>query len=442
MKPGARALLINPYIYDYSAYNFWSAPLGLLYIGSILRKNGIEIDLIDCMEVVEKKRKQDGRAPFVKEKVNTPDILTGIRKRLRRYGISQTEFLQRLSAVDPPDFVLVTGIMTYWYMGTKEVVAIVKQMFPDTKIVVGGLYPSLCREHALANMNGADLVVENNRIDEFYDYVESVLGTALQYKPMPFRLGTLPYPCFDLYEEIPFIPLMTSCGCVYRCAYCATSYLYPRMKKRPVDGVLDEIRHWHDFGVKRYVFYDDGLLHGAATHAVPLLKGISGLPFEIDIYNPNALNAAMINDETSALLLDAGFREARIGLETVDPLLQKSTGGKVDKRRFEDAVRSLVNAGFEKNMIGVYILAGLPVQRWEDVRDTIDYLSGFGVRIHLAEYTPIPHTVMFEKYYRLARYPIHDEPLFQNNALFPFAWEGFTEKDLELLKRRAHERSG
>ena len=87
-----RALLINPYIYDFAAYNFWSSPLGLLYMGSILRENGFEIKLIDCMEVQEGKRKEDGRAPFIKEKVAKPASLKGIKKHFRRYGISPQEF--------------------------------------------------------------------------------------------------------------------------------------------------------------------------------------------------------------------------------------------------------------------------------------------------------------------------------------------------------------
>ena len=44
---------------------------------------------------------------------------------------------------------------------------------------------------------------------------------------------------------------------------------------------------------------------------------------------------------------------------------------------------------------------------------------------------------MFEKYGHLARYPIAQDALFQNNALFPFAWKGFTEERLVFLKRYA-----
>ena len=87
------------------------------------------------------------------------------------------------------------------------------------------------------------------------------------------------------------------------------------------------------------------------------------------------------------------------------------------------------------------MLAGLPLQRHEDVRRTIDYASDLGISVTLNAYTPIPHTEMFEKYQTLARYPIADEPLFQNNALFPFAWEGFTEEHLNELKLYVRERN-
>ena len=48
---GKRALLINPWIYDFAAYDFWAKPLGLLYLGSILEENGFRVDLIDLLDV-------------------------------------------------------------------------------------------------------------------------------------------------------------------------------------------------------------------------------------------------------------------------------------------------------------------------------------------------------------------------------------------------------
>ena len=44
-------ILINPWIYDFAAYDLWSKPLGLLYIAGYLRECGYTIHLVDCLDV-------------------------------------------------------------------------------------------------------------------------------------------------------------------------------------------------------------------------------------------------------------------------------------------------------------------------------------------------------------------------------------------------------
>lgn len=429
-----KALLINPFIYDFSAYGFWSSPLGLLYIGSILRENGFSVDLIDCMEPIKNKIRSDGRNPFPKKKVDPPEILKAINKPFSRYGMGPEELLARLSGLREPDLVLITSIMTYWYPGTREVLSLIRKTFPRSKIVVGGIYPTLCPDHSAYILGEADIIIRSGDIEKFYDYIEGTFLITLHKKVSFTELSSLPYPCYDLYGFIPFIPLLTSLGCSFHCAYCATSYIYPHIVRRSFPSVLDEIVYWQGRGIRRFVFYDDSLLYSSELYSKPLLRGIANMGASIDIYNPNALNAAFIDDELALLLRHAGFQEVRIGLETSDATIQKSTGGKVNSKIFLKAVNSLKKAGFSNNNIFVYILAGLPFQKFEDVKRTIDFVLSSGCTPYLAEYTPIPHTVLFEKYATFSRYPILEDPLFQNNALFPFAWEGFTENDLLCLK--------
>jgi len=44
-------LLVNPWIHDFAAYDFWMKPLGLLYVGAILRAAGYEVGLLDCLDL-------------------------------------------------------------------------------------------------------------------------------------------------------------------------------------------------------------------------------------------------------------------------------------------------------------------------------------------------------------------------------------------------------
>ena len=112
----------------------------------------MELALLDCLKEREEKRKEDGRAPFFKEKAASPEPLKGLSRRFRRYGAKREEMEAELRAAKTPDLVLVTTIMTYWYPGAVEAVRLVRTVFPKAKIVVGGIYTSLCPSHAAEQM--------------------------------------------------------------------------------------------------------------------------------------------------------------------------------------------------------------------------------------------------------------------------------------------------
>jgi radical SAM superfamily enzyme YgiQ (UPF0313 family) len=441
LRKRLNVLLVNPYIYDVSAYGFWSAPLGLLYMGAILRKSGMRVTLLDCLIEQETKRKADGRAPFAKARVENSGAAKGLPQTFRRYGMSPEEVAARLAIMERPDLILVTCAMTYWYQGAAEIVGLVRDAFPTSRIAVGGAYAALCRDHAIKSMHEADLIAGAEGLDGFYALAEELAGGPLSFKPGRDDLADFPYPALDLYKQRSYVPLLTSVGCRYRCSYCATPYLRANTARREPKNVLREIMYWAEREISRFVLYDDGFLGEADDHARPLLRGLARLPFDVLFYNPNAINAALIDEELAVLLRDARFQEVRLGLETADPAAQRATGGKVSRKSFERAVNLLFDAGFRKSAIQAYVLAGLPLQKSEEVRESIDYAADLGVKVNVAQYTPIPHTPMFEQYQNLARYAIADEPLFQNNALFPFAWDGFTEGDMNRLKSHARDRN-
>jgi len=50
-----KVLLVNPWIYDFAAYDYWLKPVGLLYIASLLNKLGVETVLLDLLDRTPKK---------------------------------------------------------------------------------------------------------------------------------------------------------------------------------------------------------------------------------------------------------------------------------------------------------------------------------------------------------------------------------------------------
>ena len=92
---------------------------------------------------------------------------------------------------------------------------------------------------------------------------------------------------------------------------------------------------------------------------------------------------------------------------------------KLSEGEFESAVRSLQIAGFGRRDIGAYILLGLPGQSAESVRDTVLFAQRAGAMPYLAEYSPIPHTPLWEEAVACSDYDLASEPLFHNNSLLP-----------------------
>jgi pyruvate-formate lyase-activating enzyme len=126
-------LLVNPWIYDFAAYDFWIKPLGLLYVGSFLRQNGFDIRLVDCLDpyhpgmpfepsVHRPKRKPFGQGKFAKEKISKPEPFRDIPRSYHRYGITPRIFKEEILQGGRPALVMVTSMMTYWYPGVFDLV--------------------------------------------------------------------------------------------------------------------------------------------------------------------------------------------------------------------------------------------------------------------------------------------------------------------------------
>ena len=45
MTAAPHILLVNPWIHDFAAYDFWAKPLGLLVLAALLRQHGFQVSL-------------------------------------------------------------------------------------------------------------------------------------------------------------------------------------------------------------------------------------------------------------------------------------------------------------------------------------------------------------------------------------------------------------
>ncbi len=443
-----RVLLINPWIHDFAAYDFWAKPIGLLYIASTLKKNGYEVDLIDCLDPFHPglrritgtkapKRFPSGRGSFFKEAIPKPEALRDFPRRYGRYGITPGMFEEQLLRVKKPGAIFVTSMMTYWYPGVFEAIDALRRVFPEVPVILGGNYATLCKDHA-ERLSGADIVVQGEGEKALPKILKDLFNDDLLFLPDGDYLDSYPYPSFDLLTHRDQVPIITSRGCPFSCSYCASHLLNDGFRTRDPIKVVDEIEFWNGvFGVRHFSFYDDALLVDRERHVIPMLEEILRRKLDCTFHCPNGLHLREIDAFLSRLMFRAGFRTIRFGFETADTCRQVDTGGKITNEETKAAVASLLEAGYRGNDIGMYILCGLPNQSALEVRESMDFVRSCGARPVIAEFSPIPGTPIWKEAVETSPYDIENEPLYHNNTLLPCRGKEFTYKIYQELKNMA-----
>jgi hypothetical protein len=380
-------LLVNPPIYDFTAFDFWLRPYGLLRVGGQLRT--CKLTTFDYL--VSRRRDALGRGRFDQRPALKPPALADVPRRFYRFGRAREDFL-RLLAGRRFDAVLVQTVMTYWYLGVREIIDDIRNLQPQAKIILGGVYASLCPNHA--GSLGADQVLE---------------GGDLKPLGLPLSDGL---PLWESVEAHVGVLKITE-GCPFRCTYCSVPVVYPSFVARPLEACVEEVRHLIRLGARHIAFYDDALLFKAEHILLPFLEAVLRQDLDVSFHTPNALNARFITPEISRLMVRAGFKTFFLGFESNVYEWQRRTGGKVYSEEFADAVHTLREAGARS--ITAYIIIGHPASQEQDLEASIHFASEHGARVMLSEFAPIPGTPDGEG---CRTYTDLDEPLNHNKTAF------------------------
>ncbi len=454
------ALLISPPVYDSQYWGRWSLPYGLLRVATWLRGKGYILKLIDCLgadnpkRTVQKKMRKvrklcsteeyeptrwSGFRPAEDEKIEycfgmTPEQLRDKLKAIKRRVREARESLFDRVAFPEPDEIWISSIMTYWWESTRDVIAVCREVFPRAVIRVGGIYPTLAPEHAMANLRLRDpLHIQGRELDPLSPDQQNrdiiVSATIPDANPLPLDL--------DLYREdgtgepehggtLPqYTILTTSRGCPFKCAYCAANVLNEgrRVWVREFGSAYEEVKHWFSRGVREFCFYEDNLLLGKSNF-IELIQRIADDPDleGIELHAPEGIEVRLLHPHVVDLMRRAGFKKLYLPLESVNAKMQKQwdrTHTNMDK--FFYALENAVEAGYRLHCqdINCFVLFGLPDEDLQAVYDTLVFASSRVGSVIPMLFTPVPNTPMFEMY----RHYIEEKGFdFQhlNGKLLPF----------------------
>ena len=290
-------------------------PIGLLKIASYLRENKIKIKL----------------------KRGIPNSQEDI------------DILEKFN----PDEIWITSLFTYWSKYIKEAVGYYKELFPKSKVVVGGIYASLLPEHCK----------EYTGCDEFY------VGVHKEAENF--------YPAYDL-VNVDYQILHTSRGCIRRCDFCGTYKIEPKfISKR---SIKDEIKS------NKLIFYDNNLLANKyIENILEELKNTKVNNRAIYCECQSGFDGRILTPDLAVKLKKARFINPRIAWDN----LYEEYGN------IERQINYLVDGGYNPKDVYVFMVYNfeLPFEIMEEKRKKC---YEWGVQISDCRFRPLDQT--FDNY--------------------------------------------
>jgi radical SAM superfamily enzyme YgiQ (UPF0313 family) len=296
---------------------------------------------------------------------------------LLEFDINQrpTDIVEILLARNPK--IIGFGIYIWNVAPATEVVATIKRLRPDIRIILGG--PEVSYEvETQPIVHLADYVITGEADLKFAQVCRQLLvGEKPASKIIPAELpdfGQLALP-YDLYNEQDvanrIIYVEASRGCPFSCEFCLSSLDIP-VRQVPLPQFLKALQSLLTRGVKHFKFVDRTF-----NLNVNISKAI--LEFFLERYEPgHFFHFEMVPDRLPEALRDviakfpAGALQFEVGIQTFNDEV-----GKLIKRR-QNYERLAENFRFLRNRTGVHIhadlIAGLPGESLESFAAGFDRL--------------------------------------------------------------------
>lgn len=369
-------------------------PLASLKLASYYRGLGYRVEFVDLF--------REGRwgmhgEPLPENKVREAPVgMEGRGTRpIYRFGCTRDEIRSRFRKL-PRDasVVAVSSIFTYSWESTWETIQEASAQFPDARIRLGGIYPTLCEEHA--RQSGAHEIVVGTEMDVARQWIDLDSWR---------KLGTTG------------MALKTSYGCHRNCTYCAVRRLEGTYVPFDRDDLFEQLEAYLAAGLREVHLWDSDVLADRAHFEAILdflAKRRSGLKLQV----PSGFALHGFDEELARRMRAAGFSRLIVPLETTSRVKLKEFHRVALADQVEGAIASARSAGFESQDIWTVLMMAYPGQTREQVLDDLAAVVRTETTIDLRVYTPIPSTRDFETYSPLiGGRPLEDLDSF----LFPMA---------------------
>jgi len=354
-------------------------PLGLLYIGAALEKEGHSVEVLD----------------YYMEEITPEKLKSGI---VSSDAVGMTIYTSDLKA-------------------STEVAKTIKEIDSEIPFIIGGPHCTFVKERSLKDIPYADYSVigEGERtIVDFSRYLQGKKniedipgmnyrnnGTIKSAKPLEIisNLDELPFPASHLvdkydYGNFPFgfklkkkvTSMMTSRGCPYHCRFCTRYNIIIKewgFRQRSADNILQELKQLDKkYGSINIV--DDNFLANK-KRANKIFDGLIEMDKDIEIVVHGA-RVDSADEELYQKMKKAGVKSIFFGIESGN----QDVLDFYKKNITIPQIRKAVNLSKKMNFItvGNFIL-GAPIETKEHIENTINFacslpldIAGFGPLVY------------------------------------------------------------
>jgi radical SAM superfamily enzyme YgiQ (UPF0313 family) len=370
---------------------WWAPPLGVLSLAAVLKKRGVQTEIIDLDLLWSK-------SGYVSE-----TLFAGITEAMRT---SRPRIL---------------GLSTICnsYPLTIRLARSLKSEFPHTPIVLGGPQASLVDVSTLNAFPFIDFVLRGEAEESFPMLVDSLLGgRSLTSQPgLTFRdgprvqrnldaapirnLDTLPLPSFGDYGNVPewrSLPLEIGRGCPFTCRFCSTSGFFGhRYRLKSANHVISEMNLLSQmYGIRAFDLVHDMFTvdRGRVTAFCSRLRSL-GSPYKWTCSaRTDCVDKALVK-----MMRDAGCVGIFFGIETASSRLQRVIHKGLDLEHARVVLKSCDRLGIETT---ASLIIGYPTESARELESTVSFFVRTGRLEHadaqLHVLAPLPNTSLEAEY--------------------------------------------
>jgi anaerobic magnesium-protoporphyrin IX monomethyl ester cyclase len=379
-----KVALVYPYFHpanDNSIFRF--PPLGLGYIAAALKKNGVEVDLVDCT------------------------------------FLRFSEAVERVTCAKPQ----IVGFYSMFSMKktTLDLAAAIKDNSECNRslFVVGGPLPTWSPESFLGAFDVVAVGEGEETMVELSDCVAQGLGfsgvNGLIYKeeerivhtePRKFieHLDSLAFPSRELFDNEAYkkyyrdrfgystSAMITSRGCPFSCDFCSRPIFGAEMRSRSVDNIVDEVEEIASLGYDRVWFSDDCFTLNR-QHVLDVCNEL--VRRKVDIGWECLSRVDTMDAEVAKGMKRAGCLRVFFGIESGNDSVLGLMNKHITTLQAKKAVYAAKAAGLKT---GAFFIIGYPGESDKTVLDTVRFASA--LPLDYLSFTlpyPIPGTPLYER---------------------------------------------